>query len=538
MSVQSPAATGKPIEQSPSSTRYGKAALIMMAAIFASRVLGLVRDAVISGKFGQGRDTDIYNAAFMIPDLLFFLIAGGALSSAFIPVFTEKITLGKEEEAWHVFSVVATTMVLIVTVFIILGEIFTVPLTRLMNYGFDLDQVKETAVLTRIVLPAQICFFLGGLMMGAQYANKRFLYPALGPVVYNLGIIVGGVALASRSGVAGLCWGAVAGAIAGNLGLQIYGARKVGMRFKPSLDVRDPGAVRVWKLMLPVILGVALPQVSLLINRMFASELDHGAQSALANANRIMQAPLGIFAQAMAVAIFPTLSALAAEKRYDELRSTASGGIRNILFLTIPASVLMITLAQPIIQVLLQHGHFKWHDTTITSSALIFYSIGIFAWSAQAVLGRGFYALQDTRTPVIIGTAVTVVFIPLNWLFMKPLGMGFSGLALATTIAAALHMVVMYLVLRTKLGGLESGKVLSSVTKIVVASGIAGLASWGVLRVLPNIHDGADGVVKTLAFQNLLIGGGAGIGAYAVASKLLRIPELSQAVSLLQRRKR
>src|SRR5688500_5715506 len=191
-------ATEPTIESPPASTRVGKAAGIMMLAILGSRILALVRNAVISGQFGQGYDADLYTAAFMVPDLLFYLIAGGALSSAFIPVFTEKITRGEEKEASHVFSTVACVMLVIATFFLILTEVFAPQLIKLLNFGFKPDKVAATVPLTRLVLPAQIFFLLGGLLMGVQYARQRFVIPAMGPLIYNLGIILGGVLLANR----------------------------------------------------------------------------------------------------------------------------------------------------------------------------------------------------------------------------------------------------------------------------------------------------------------------------------------------------
>src|SRR5579872_6518774 len=209
-----------PADGPSTSRRIAGATGIMMAAILTSRLLGLVRNAVISHQLGQKFAADVYYGAFQIPDLLFFLIAGGSLSSSFIPVFTEKITLGREREAWHVFSTVASIMFVVITAFVVSDEIFATPMTHLVNIGFPPEKVAQTVPLTRIVLPAQLCFFLGGLLMGAQYARQKFLIPALGPNIYNLGIIFGGLVLAHWLHMAGLCWGALIGAIVGNFVLQ------------------------------------------------------------------------------------------------------------------------------------------------------------------------------------------------------------------------------------------------------------------------------------------------------------------------------
>lgn len=525
-------------ERSLTARRIAGAAGIMMAAILASRLLGLVRNAVISYQFGQKYWADVYFGAFQIPDLLFFLIAGGALSSAFIPVFTEYITKGREKEAWHIFSTVACVMFVVVSGFVLLGEIFAAPLMHLVNPGFSPQKAADTVPLTRIVLPAQICFFLGGLLMGTQQAWQMFLIPALGPIIYNLGIILGGLLLAPWLGVAGLCWGALCGAIAGNFALQLWAVRRMGMVFHVSFNWKHPDVMKVWKLMLPVVLGVALPQVSIWINRAFASRLGDGPVAALNNANQFMQVPLGIFAQAMAVAIFPTLSAQAAQQQFAQMRATASQGMRVLLFLTIPSSVFMIVLATPIVQFLLEGGKYGPDDTALAASALVYYCIGIFAWSGQSILSRSFYALQDSRTPVVIGTGITFLFIPMNWLFMDTLRMGIRGLALATTVAASLHMFVMLGVLRRRLGGIEGHKMAASVGKTLVATGVGGAVCWMTRQVVTALLASHGMPVKLHAMVVLMSGGLAGMGVYLLCTILLRMEEVRWVAGLLQRRHR
>jgi putative peptidoglycan lipid II flippase len=312
----------------------------------------------------------------------------------------------------------------------------------------------------------------------------------------------------------------------------------MGMRFAPSFDYRHPDVVKVWKLMLPVVLGVALPQVSIWINRAFASKLGDGPMAALTNANQLMQVPLGLFAQAMAVAIFPTLSALAAEKKYAELRSTSSRGIRNLLFLTIPSSVFMVILAVPIVQLLLQHGKFHYDDTLLAASALMVYGTGIFAWSMQSILSRSFYALQDSVTPVVIGTLVTVVFVPLNLLFMNTFHMGIEGLALATTIAATLHVIVMMWVLRNRLRGFEMGPLLLSVGKTTLASAIAGLVCWLSKSAVDHLFHSPNGHVKIHAALSLATGFGFGGAVYIGCASALKMDEMRQALAMLRRKTR
>lgn len=515
--------------------RVARAAAVMMTAIFLSRVLGQLRDTAIAAWFGQNAYTDVYRAAFSIPDLLFFLIAGGALSSSFVPVFTEYLTRQQEEEAWKVFSVVATFMTLVVTSLVLLGEIFARQLVPLVAPGFASWQLDMTATLTRIVLPAQICFFLGGLMMATLYVRGHFLVPALGPIIYNLGIIAGGWLLGRHLGIAGLAWGALAGAIVGNLLLQMGFLRRVGVRYQPSLHLTHPGVVKVGKLVLPVILGLSLPQVFVLINRAFASLLPPGAVSALDNANKQMQAPLGIFAQAISIAIFPTLSAQAARGDMEAFRRTLLLGVRTLWFLTIPISLWMMVLSTDIVSILLQYKKFTAEDTRITAEALTFYCIGLFAFSSQAILNRAFYAVQDTLTPVVIGTLTTFVFIPLNWWLMGPLA--HKGLALAGSIAAILHVLWMLYALRRKIGVPVATLWLPLMRMgvLALASAAVGYAvRWGLVTALGDapVH---PKLVSLLAIALVFAVGG---GVYLLLSRLWRAEEVEYALQALRRRSR
>ncbi len=529
------------LELSAVQKRIAGATGIMMAAILSSRILGLIRDSVVAARLGQRFEADVYNAAFMLPDLLFFLIAGGGLGAAFIPVFTEYLSSDREQDAWKIFSTVATIMALAVGVLIAVGWIFAGPLIHITNFGYPPDKVAATVPLTRIVLPAQICFFLCGLLMGTLNVRQQFLIPAVGPIIYNMGIIIGGLLLGSKLGPAGFCWGALSGALIGNFLLQLWAVRRIGMQFSPSFDLHHPGVIKVWKLMLPVLLGLALPQVSIIINRMFASELGNGPQSALINANRLIQFPLGVFAQAMAVAIFPTLSLQAAAGQINDLRRTTSLGIRSILFLTVPTSIWMTILATPIVQLILQQVHFTAADTPLTVIAMEYYAIGIFAWSVQAILARGFYAMQDSLTPVVIGTVATIVFIPLNWIFMKPLHMGHGGLALATSIGAILNMAALFWVLRRRLYGIEGGRMLIAAVKIAVASGVSALvclASRNLLMGhLVGLSESSLQGLKIESLATILISSALALVAYLATARFLRMEEMQAAIGAMRRQR-
>ncbi len=520
-------------------TGLARAAGTVMAATLLSRLLGMVRDIVIAHQIGAGVEAAAYTAAFKVPDLLMYLVAGGALSSTFIPVFKEYLHQNKEKRAWQTFSIVATVTVVLASAFVLFAEAFTPWFVRLLNPGYDAARVALAVPLTRIVLPAQVFFMLGGLLMGTLNARGQFLIPALGPSIYNLGIIFGAAVLYPLGfGLDGLMWGALLGAFVGNFALQIAYVSRSGMRYRPSLAILHPGAVKVWRMMGPILLGVSLPNVDQIINSLFASELaDVGSQAAMSYAVRLMLIPIGIFAQAMGIAILPTMSSQAAAGQYRDFKATVNQALRTILFITVPASALLFLLAQPLVAFLLQSGRFDYHGTLMTASALRFYSLGIFAWSAQAVLTRGFYALQDSRTPVISGTVMTVLFVCMNWLVVNGSDWGVGGLALATSIAAILHMAVMFVLLRHRLGGLQDAMLLRSVTKTLLATAALCAVSCalrsGLLHFFPAAH-----LTKMPALLILLVSGGLGIVAYALTARLLRMPELASTVGMLRRKKR
>lgn len=521
--------------------RVAAAAGIMVAAILASRILALVRDMVVSYYFGAGLVTDAYKAAFSLPDLLYYLIAGGALSSAFIPVFTEYLTLKDEENAWRVFSVFGTVLASLLTLVVVIGEIFTEWLLLPLCPGFPPEKLALTASLTRIILPAQVFFFLGGLMMSTLYARNHFLMPALGPVVYNIAIIIGGMIggalFGSYWGIYGLAWGVIVGAFVGNVLMQIWTLRRIGVRYRPSLDVKHPGVVKVAKLMLPVLLGLSLPQICMILTRPFASGLGNGPITWLDNANKIMQMPLGIFAQAVSVAIFPTLSALAAQRDYPGLRRQFSLGLRSILFLTIPSAILIILLAHPITAALFQRGKWTAADTTATAAAVVFYSFAIFAVSGQQIVNRGFYSMQNTLTPMLAGTVASVIFIGLNFAlvgipFGKPTGVPLEVqihksnlLALSYTVSMILYLGALLVLFRKALGGLNGGEIVRSVWRVAAASLLMGAAVWVIKWGLDGVL-GLPGEGRTPAvLLELVLCGGAGLAVYGATVKALRVPE-------------
>jgi putative peptidoglycan lipid II flippase len=514
---------------------WARASMLMMTAITASRLLGMLRDTVIAYRFGQNEWTDAYRAAFQLPDLLFFMVAGGALSSALMPIFSGYWERGQKEEAWRVFSTVFTLMVSLTALLVVVLELIAPWAVALLFPGFDRFRWEQTTVLTRIVLPSQIFFLMGGLMMATLYARRHFLVPALGPNIYNLGIIFGGLVLAIPFGIAGLAYGALLGALVGNVLMPMWVMARLGSAYRPLFDWRHPGVREVFRLMLPVMFGLSLPGIYMLILRVFASWLPPGAISALDNANRQMQAPLGIVGQGVALAIFPALTALAATGKWHELRVVLKRGLRLVWFLTAPAMFLLLLLAEDIGRVLLQYGKFRPEDTQMVATALRGFALGLFAWSGQALVSRAFFALRDSLTPVLIGTAITGLFIPLCFVLMRWLD--YAGLALATSLAAMGQLVWMLWALRRRLPVSEQPDT-EPLVRPVLLTGVASLAMGGVAWLIyPWLLGWTDGWQPNLAaFVRLVVVAGVSGLFYLWFASWLRLPEVAAIRAVWRRR--
>ena len=517
----------------------GKAARatgMMIGFVLLSRVLGVVREMVLAALVGQNATTDIYKRAFAVPDMLYLLVAGGALSTVFVPVFVEYWNEKREEDAWRVFGSVMTIVAILAGLLVLFMEFAAPVFTRLLNPRFSDAAIAATVPLTRILLPAQWFFFVGGLMMGTLNARHRFLVPALGPVVYNGGIILGGLLMAPsyRDNPAmitqGMAFGALFGAIAGNFLLPLWDLRRSGSRFLPGFDIRHPGVAKVGALMLPALIGLSLSQLNQWITGIFLPE--GGEFSALNNAYALTQAPIGIFAQASAIVLFPTISALAAQKAWPGFRVEVSQGIRRILFLTVPASLLMAALAEPIVRLLFQSARFGDREVAMASGALLMYSVGTFAWSAQAVLARGFYAMQDTKTPVVVTTAMVALFCLLGFVLLRT-PLGFLGLALATSLVATLNMALFLILLGRRVGGLDVRGMARSAATIALAGLLSAAVAWALVRgldpYLPDTRGGAA-IALLVAGENALL-------VYVVACWLLRVPELRSVREMFRRKK-
>lgn len=494
--------------------QIARAATLVIAAFLVSRVLGLCREIIIGSQFGTTRELDAYLAAFRIPDLIFQLIAGGALGSAFIPTFTGYLARGDRREAWRLGSAIANIVVVVLTACAALAAILAPQLVaHVVVPGFSPEEQALTVRLMRLMLISPIVFGLSGIVMGVLNSFQHFLLPALAPAVYNVSIITGAALLAPLIGIYGLVVGVVGGSFL-HLLIQVPQLVRKGLTYHLTLDITHPGVREVGRLMLPRVLGLATVQLNFLVSTFLASGLVEGSVAALNYAWMLMLLPQGIFAMAIATAAFPTFSELAARRRIGELRATLSETLRLILYLTIPASAGLIILREPLVQLLLQRGRFDPTSTEAVAWALQFYALGLFAHSALEIVTRAFYSLHDTRTPVIVGAAAMILNIILSLLLIGPLLHG--GLALANSVATIIETVSLIFILRGRLGGVSARELLRSVTKTCVATVAMGV---GILWY----------EMLATASQVLVRGGGAilvGGVIFVAASFLLRSEEL------------
>ena len=456
--------------------QMGRAAALMMASVLLSRLMGYARDAVIAYQHGATPETDAYFTAFTIPDFLNYLLAGGSLSITFIPIFSKYLAEGKEDAGYRSFSTIATVMGIGMLFFIILGEFLAERLILLIAPGFPPDQAAVAARLTRIVLPAQIFFYLGGLLMAIQFSRNQFLIPATAPLIYNAGIIAGGLLLGPSLGMAGFAWGVLIGSFVGNFAVQLYGARRSGLQFFPSIDLSDPGLREFIRLSIPIMLGFSLVVVDEWMTRVFGSFLLAGAITWLNNARRLMQVPVGVFGQASGVASYPFLSALAARGEREAMWKTLSATLRWVFFVSCAAAAVFGILSREIVLAVFKRGAFTIDDTLSTASALAAFSIGIPFWCAQSITSRGFFALKDTWTPTVVGTAAWLVSLPAYYLLTQK--MGVFGLALASSIGIFLHATGLYGILMARTVGKKAAGDLLEYGRIALSGTAAAYAGW------------------------------------------------------------
>jgi len=511
--------------------QVARAAGLVMALFVVSRALGLAREMVISHQFGTSGELDAYLAAFRLPDILFQLVAGGALASAFIPTFASYLVRHNENRGWRLASAIVNLVLLLTTALAILAALLAPWLVQaVIAPGFDPERQALTVNLMRTMLLTPIVFGVSGVFMGVLNARQHFLLPALAPIMYNLGIVAGAVFLAPTLGVRGLAWGVVAGAL-GHLLVQVPGVLRQGFVYTPTLGLRDRGVHEVVRLMLPRVAGLAAVQVNFLVNTILASGLAPGSLSAVNYAWLLMLLPQGVFAQAVATAAFPTFSSQAARGERTEMRSTLSATLRAVLYMALPAAVGLIVLRTPLVQMIFERGAFTDTSTHMVTWALALFALGLPAHSVVEIVVRAFYALHDTKTPVAVGILAMGLNVALSLLLLDAFGrlgwLPLGGLALSNSLATTAEMTILLLILRRRLGGLEGRRLASSMLRFGVAAAVMGAAVGWLLHLLAAAPPWLSSSLGILV----------GLAIYGGLSLAFRAPEPQAVWGLIRRRR-
>jgi len=503
--------------------KIGIASLIMMASVFLSKIIGLAREMVIAGFKGAGVEVDNYLVAFTLPEILNHLIVSGFLSITFIPIFSKYLIQNREEEGWRIFSIILTCSGTALLVLILIGEIFTLPILHFFAPGKTLpEEIAPILKMTRIILPAQFFFFAGGLFMAVQFAKERFFIPSIAGLIYNLGIIAGGLAFGPSMGMEGFSWGVLVGALVGNFLLQMVGAQKAGMRFSPSFDFRHPDFRKYILLTIPLMVGLT-PNFSIeLLLRFFGSFLPAGGISSINFSLRIMFIVVGLFGQAVATAFYPFMARLVTENNMAEANRLLNRAL-CYLSLTLSVAMLVMVLRSEIVTVIYQRGAFDPEASALTARVLIFLMPTSVAMAAFALVVRGYYATQDTLFPAIFSTIAVLLTLPLYYFGMHAAGP--TGIAVAMSLSTSFQALLLYIVWNHRTENVGSRQVYSSFLKIAVLSTGMGIILEWMRRLLTSVVQPAG------IFQNMLVMGcifAVWLGLLVAIGTLLKLEEVRQ----------
>lgn len=510
-----------------------------------SRVTGLVREIVMARLFGAGMAYDAFLLGFRIPNLARDLFAEGALSAAFIPVFTEYLTTRDKKEAGELANLVATAQILFVGGLCLLGVIFSPVLVNLLAPGFhDVPGKFGLAVtMTRVMFPFLLLVALAAQAMGVLNACNRFAVPAMASSFFNLGSVgfglVVGFWLGPRLGIEPITGMAIGVVLGGALQLlwQVPSLRRSGFGYHLRINWSDPGLRRIIGLMGPAILGAAAVQINVMVNTNFASRIEDplrgadGPVSWLGYAFRFMQLPLGVFGVAIAAATLPSISRSAASGKIDEFRRTLSRSLGMVFLLTVPSSVGLVVLGQPMIALIYQGGKFEIYDTQQTALALSCYAVGLAGYSAIKVLAPAFYALGDSRTPMIVSLLSIGINLAAVLTLLTYTNLGHAGLALSTSVVALFGFLVLFWILRNRIAGIYGRSLTASLVRVIGASTVMGVAVAFLSRAIA----GTLGGTRAAHLLELAVCIPAGAAIFYGLCRLTRVPELELAANALGR---
>ena len=504
-----------------------QAGLVVSGAFLISRILGWIRVAIIAITIGAGPELDAFFAAFRLPDLIFQLVAAGALSSALIPIVAGLLTTEDHQRAWRVVSTV-TNLMLAALVLLAATVFLAAPaIVPAITPGFDAALAARTADLTRIMLLGPIFLALGSVATSLLNAQGRFAAAAMAPIVYNLAIIGAALLLTPSLGVTGLAIGVVAGSI-GHLLVQLPAVLRLGFRYTGLIDLADPQARKALALMAPRAIGLGATQITFVVVTSLASTQE-GAISAFNIAFTLLQIPIGVIGVPLGVVVFPALSREAALGRAEEFAALLSRAVRLLLFVMLPITGIGIVLRREVTELLFGYGKFDAAAIDLTAATLFTFMFGLAAHALIAVLARAFYARQDTRTPVAAGIIAVVVNTTLSVALVGRFGL--PGIGLAIAIGAWLEMAILLVLLRRRLPDLSLGPIFLVGIRSLVASVVAAAVAFALRGGLALVGDAQPSTIELLV--RVVLVGGVGLGVYAVLAAALRIPELPSIVGVM-----
>lgn len=461
------------LNSSPSKSIVSAAFVITLSGL-ASRILGLFRDRFLASTFGAGDTLDVYYAAFRIPDLIYNLLILGALSAAFIPVFTSLISHEKEKEAWELAGGIMNLAIVFISLLSIIFAVFAPWIMKIITPGFPPEKMSQVVFFTRIMFLSPLFLGISGIFGGILTSFKRFLIYSLAPIFYNLGIIIGVLFFVKFMGPIGLAWGVVLGAFL-HMIVQYPAAKNLGYRHAWSFIsyFSNKEIRKIFRLMIPRTLGIAISQINLLVITIFASTMAAGSLAIFNFAQNLESVPLGIFGVSFSIAVFPTLSHYAAKKDDDNFIISFSQTFRQILFFVIPTSVFILLLRAQLVRIILGSGKFDWEDTELTFSCLGILAASLFAQSVIPLLARSFYAMHDTKTPFYIAIVSEIANIGTVLLLINKYQI--LSLAIAFSLASIVQMMLLLFWLRTRYDNLDDKKIVRTILKIVLATFVAGI---------------------------------------------------------------
>ncbi len=498
--------------------RMGAAAAVVSGSVLLSRLLGLGREALLAGLIGVNTEADLYRQAFTIPDLLNYLLAGAYLTITLIPILSRHLEAGDLAAASRAFTSVFRFVAAAIIVLTALMWLFAEPVVSLV-FPEAADQSRLVSM-TRLVLPAQVFLVVGALLMAVQYTHRQFVFPALAPLIYNIAIIIGGLAGAATGDPSpeAFLWGAVIGSAVGNFGLQWFGAQRTGTWFTRDLR-RESHVGEYLVLALPLMIGQSIAVLDEQFVRFFG-QVEEGATASLSFARQLNMVPVGVIAQAAGVAAFPFFARLAEQGDSEALTETTGRAARNTVFVALGATAALAVLAGPLVRILYQYGEFTAQDAQLVARLLTIYAFSIPAWGLHQILARHFYAKRKMWTPVVIGTGFSVLAIP-TWLVLYS-AMGIEGYALASTLIISGYAIGLAVAWGLDSGWTWARQLLPSLTRGIVAAVAAGLVARPLVGVLFG-----DGELTTLSgLGSAVVGGLTVVAAFMAVSLLLRSPEL------------